>query len=105
MREKDCFGNDIIYQLKSENDMGSDYKIVFIGDFKTLFGGYKDFNEFQIDSGESQYTYVSIDVCIEMYKYLKEKGLVKEQDMRDFKSGLIKDCAKEIADYVFGYVS
>lgn len=23
--------------------------------------------------------------------------------MREFKSGLIKDCAKEIADYVFNY--
>jgi hypothetical protein len=23
--------------------------------------------------------------------------------MREFKSGLIKDCAKEIADYVFSY--
>lgn len=78
MREKDCFGNDIIYQLKRENDMGSDYEIVFIGDLKTLFGEHKDFNEFQIDSGESQYTYVSIDACIEMYKYLKERGLVKE---------------------------
>jgi hypothetical protein len=23
--------------------------------------------------------------------------------MREFKSGLIKDCAKEVAEYVFGY--
>ena len=77
MREKDCFGNDIIYQLKHENDMCHKYEIVFVDDLKTGFGEHKDFNKFQIDSG-GQYTYVSIDVCIEMYKYLKERGLVKE---------------------------
>ncbi len=78
MREKDCFGNNIIYQLKHENDMCPKYEIVFVDDLKTGFGELKDFNKFQIDSGGSQYTYVSIDVCIEMYKYLKERGLVKE---------------------------
>jgi hypothetical protein len=26
MREKDCFGNDIIYQLKHENDMCPKYE-------------------------------------------------------------------------------
>ncbi len=77
MREKDCFGNDIIYQLKHEKDMCPKYEIVFVDDLKTGFDEHKDFNKFQIDSG-GQYTYVSIDVCIEMYKYLKERGLVKE---------------------------
>lgn len=73
MREKDIFNNDIIYK----SDRGC-YEVVFIDKLKHFFGEQKDFNEFQIDSGESQYTYVSVDVCIKMYDYLKERGLVKE---------------------------